>query len=339
MNLPALALDSWQHLLSHTVDDPAELVRLLDLPETYIASAREAARGFALRVPLPYLSRIEKGNPQDPLLLQVLPLAQELLQVPGFVQDPLAEASANPTPGVVHKYKGRALLIMTGACAINCRYCFRRHFPYDENRMGPEQWEQMLNYIRNDSEISEVILSGGDPLAVSDARLHKLILALEAIPHVRRLRIHTRLPVMIPQRVTQALVDMLQSSRLNTVVVLHVNHANEVDDQVRRALDKLRTGGVTLLNQAVLLRGINDSAGALQTLSTTLFDSGVLPYYLFVLDAVAGAAHFDVPDSEAQALIAELQSLLPGYLVPRLAREIPGEPAKTLLPPQASACS
>ena len=332
MNLPLTALDSWQQLLSHTIDDPAELIRALDLPEDLIAPAQAAAQGFPLRVPTPYLRRIEPGNPDDPLLKQVLPLSAETRKVAGYVTDPLAEAQFNPRQGLVHKYQGRVLLIMTGACAINCRYCFRRHFPYDENRLGPEQWQSMLEYIRSDTSISEVILSGGDPLAVSDSRLQRLVNDLSAIPHIKRLRIHSRLPVVIPQRVTAELIDILGSSRLLTTLVLHVNHANEVDEQVGHALTQLRQANVTLLNQAVLLRGINDSVNSLKALSEELFNWGVLPYYLFVLDPVEGAAHFDIPDEEAQQLVGQLQGTLPGYLVPRLAREIPDRPAKTVLP-------
>jgi len=332
MNLPLTSLDSWQQLLSHTIDDPTELIRALDLPDELIGPAQAAAQGFPLRVPVPYLRRIEPGNPDDPLLKQVLPLSAETRKVAGYVTDPLAEAQFNPRQGLVHKYQGRVLLIMTGACAINCRYCFRRHFPYDENRLGPEQWQSMLEYIRNDSSISEIILSGGDPLAVSDSRLQRLVDDLSAIPHIKRLRIHSRLPVVIPQRVTPELIKILGNSSLLITLVLHVNHANEVDDQVGHALTQLRQANVTLLNQAVLLRGINDSVESLKALSEGLFNWGVLPYYLFVLDPVEGAAHFDIPDEEAQQLVGKLQATLPGYLVPKLAREIPDRPAKTVLP-------
>lgn len=332
MNIPVLSLDSWQTLLSNTIDDPAELIRLLELPDALIAPARHAANGFPLRVPKPYLSRIRKGDLNDPLLKQVLPLEQELHKTPGFSADPLAEAQSNPHEGIIHKYHGRVLLIMTGACAINCRYCFRRHFPYQDNRIGPDQWQQMLTYLRSDTSIKEVILSGGDPLAVSDKRLARLIDDLSEIPHLKRLRIHSRLPVVIPQRITDTLLSLLENSRLQTIMVLHVNHANEVDDDVNQALSDLKAANITLLNQAVLLKGINNSVAALKALSETLFNSGVLPYYLFVLDPVDGAAHFDIPDIEAQQLLGQLQAVMPGYLVPRLAREVPGKPAKTVLP-------
>ncbi len=327
----------WQQQLRQAITDPAELLRRLQLPAALLPAAEQAAAQFALRVPEAYLSRIEPGNPQDPLLLQVLPLAAELRQMPGYVTDPLAEAEARAQDGLIHKYRGRVLLIMTGACAINCRYCFRRHFPYQENRLGPQQWQQVLDYIRQDSEITEVILSGGDPLAVPDSRLAKLVQDLEQIPQLQRLRIHTRLPLVIPQRVTDELTELLANSRLQTVMVLHSNHAREVDQAVIEAIRRLRRAGVSLLNQAVLLKGINDTVATQKALHETLFAAGVLPYYLFVLDPVAGAAHFDLSDSDAQRLMSQLQAVLPGYLVPRLAREIPGRGAKTLLPVQSPA--
>ncbi len=330
-NLPVTLIDDWQHLLSHTLDDPAELLRVLELPAHLLAPAIAAAGDFALRIPLPYLNRIRKGDPDDPLLRQVLPLGAERLSVPGYVTDPLAEASARHADGLIHKYKGRVLLILTGACAINCRYCFRRHFPYDDNRLGPEQWQQVLGYLRLHPEVNEVIFSGGDPLATSDKRLSRMIQDLAQIPHLTRVRVHSRLPVVIPQRITDALISALTGTRLQSLMVLHANHANECDGAVDAAVARLKRAGVTVLNQAVLLRGVNDTVAIQKDLSERLFAAGVLPYYLFVLDAVAGAAHFNVPDDEARALVLALQSELPGFLVPRLAREIPGRPAKTLL--------
>jgi EF-P beta-lysylation protein EpmB len=331
MKLPVTLLDDWQQLLSHTIDDPAELLRLLELPDALLAEALAAAGDFALRLPKPYLNRIRKGDPDDPLLRQVLPLGAERLHVPGYVTDPLAEMAANHHDGLIHKYKGRVLLILTGACAINCRYCFRRHFPYDDNRLGPEQWQQVLEYLRQQPQVNEVIFSGGDPLATSDKRLARMIRDLADIPHLSRIRVHSRLPVVIPQRVTDSLIDALTGTRLRPVMVLHANHANEIDAEVDLAVNRLKRAGVTMLNQSVLLRGVNDSVDALQALSERLFAAGVLPYYLFVLDAVAGAAHFDVSDNEAKALMQALQAELPGFLLPRLAREIPGRPSKTLL--------
>jgi len=322
---------SWQHLLSHCFSDPASLAEFLQLEPEQLNFSAGASAQFSLKVPLPYAMRMQKGNPRDPLLLQVLPDPRELEHFPGFVTDPLAEAQANHLSGLIHKYKNRVLLMLSGACAINCRYCFRRHFPYDDNKIGSQQWQKILRYIENDSSIEEVIFSGGDPLATSDRRLDKLITDLGQIKHLQRLRIHSRLPVVIPQRITDQLCQILQTTRLQSVLVIHANHANEFDHQVTVALDKLQAAKVTVLNQAVLLKGINDTLASQKQLHTASFAAGALPYYLFVLDPVQGAAHFDISDSQAQQLIAQLQRELPGYLLPRLAREIPGKPHKTLL--------
>lgn len=320
---------SWQEELSRAIRHPQELLKALELPASLLAGMEQADQLFPLRVPYPYLSRIESGNPRDPLLLQVLPCLQETRQVPGYLTDPLEEQQAIAHPGVLHKYYGRVLLIVSGACAVNCRYCFRRHFPYDDNNLSSQEWEQALTYIAGDPSIDEVILSGGDPLAVNDKRLDWLLSRIEAIPHIQRLRIHTRLPIVIPQRVTPELLERLQRSRLQKVMVVHVNHARELDEAVRQALRQVQAAGVTLLNQAVLLRGVNDEVNTLQELSKQLFSAGVLPYYLHLLDPVQGAAHFDVPDTEAVALVNSLLELLPGYLVPKLVREEPGRPSKS----------
>jgi EF-P beta-lysylation protein EpmB len=324
--------DAWQQALRTLITDPAELLELLGLPSTLADAGADGE--FRLQVPRSFAARMEPGNRQDPLLLQVLPQQQERVSVAGFGADPLAERVSNPRQGLIHKYRDRVLLIASGGCAINCRYCFRRHFPYQQNQLGPEQWQQVLDYIQTHTELREAILSGGDPLVTPDSRLSRMIEQLATIDHLQRIRIHSRLPIVIPERVTHALVTALAATRLQPVIVLHCNHANEVNDEVRAAIARLRSAGITVLNQAVLLRGINDSVAAQQQLSETLFSSGVLPYYLFVLDPVAGAAHFDVPDAEAQQLVGELQARLPGYLVPRLAREIPGQPSKTLLMPR-----
>jgi len=331
MNAYWPAPDAWQQALRDAITDPADLLHRLQLPLSMADPA--AQRSFDLRVPRAFLSRMQPGDPDDPLLLQVLPSAREMIAAPGFTADPLAERSANPSAGVVHKYRDRVLLITSGGCAINCRYCFRRHFPYQQNQLGPEQWQQALEYIDSHPELSEAILSGGDPLVTPDKRLARMIEDLAGIDHLKRIRIHSRLPVVIPERITRTLTEALTTTRLKPVLVLHCNHPREIDDNVRAAIGRLRDSGVTLLNQAVLLRGINDNVETLQQLSETLFEVGVLPYYLFVLDPVAGAAHFDVPDTEAQRLVGALQARLPGYLVPRLAREIPGRPSKTLLTP------
>ncbi|MCP4595629.1 EF-P beta-lysylation protein EpmB [Neptuniibacter sp.] len=322
---------SWQYLLSHTIDDPQELLKHLDLPSSLLEGAKQGNALFSLKVPLPFVEKMEKGNPDDPLLRQVLPLAVENSEVEGFITDPLAEMAANHSDGLIHKYKGRVLLILSGACAVNCRYCFRRHFPYQENRLGSEQWQKILDYLNADSSINEVIFSGGDPLATSDARLQKMISDLEQIPHLQRLRIHTRLPVVIPQRITDEFVSLLNNCRFDTVMVLHANHAKELDSSIQDAVSRLKAAHVTILNQAVLLKGINDNVSSLKALSESLFSHGILPYYLFTLDPVKGAAHFDIPDQMAIQLHSELQSQLPGYLLPKLAREIPGKPSKTLL--------
>lgn len=323
--------DRWQQHLSNAISDPAELIRLLELPDSLVEPARRAAQQFPLRVPLPFIDRMVKGDINDPLLKQVLPLDAELEPVPGFTTDPLAEMQSNPHDGLIHKYQGRVLLITTGACAINCRYCFRRHFPYQDNKLGPEQWQAILDYINADASIHEVLFSGGDPLATPDRRILAMLEDLADIPHLRRVRFHTRLPVVIPQRITPELISALTATRLQAVMVLHANHPNEINQQLANALAPMQQARITVLNQAVLLKGINDEVAVLRQLSEQLFAAGVLPYYLFVLDPVAGSAHFDISDSDAQALIRELQSQLPGYLLPRLAREIPGQPSKTLL--------
>lgn len=319
----------WQQALARGFRSASGLLEFLGLPPEPGAGAGE--RLFPTRVPRGFAARMRPGDRHDPLLLQVLPLAAEAETVPGFVSDPLAEQSAMPVPGLLHKYRGRALLTVTGACAVHCRYCFRRHFPYAEANPGAGDWQGALDYLRADPDIREIILSGGDPLSLSDERLADLIGRLEAIPQLTRLRLHTRLPVVLPERVTGALCARLAESRLDGVCVLHVNHPAELDATVDTALARLRAAGLTLLNQSVLLRGINDDADTLAGLSERLFAAGVLPYYLHQLDPVAGAAHFAVPDDRARALAAALRARLPGYLVPRLVREQAGEPAKTPL--------
>lgn len=321
----------WQKILAQAVTTPRALCERLGLPESLIAGMEPGHRHFPIRVPEPYLSRIEPGNPHDPLLRQVMPEPAESRPAPGYVADPLSEftdASASADGGLIHKYQSRALLVVTGACAINCRYCFRRHFPYTDHQLGGSGWEQPLAQLAADERINEVILSGGDPLATSDRVLSRLAGAIERIPHIRRLRIHTRLPVVIPQRVDSPLLSWLGNSRLQAVLVVHVNHPAEIDDEVKKAMNRLREAGVFLLNQTVLLRGINDDADTLEQLSETLFEAGVLPYYLHAFDPVAGAAHYDPGDERGRELARELLARLPGFLVPRLVREIPGETAK-----------
>ncbi len=318
----------WQTLLSQAITDPEELLRLLDLPLDRLPASLMASQEFHLRVPRGFAGRMRKGDPNDPLLLQVLPLAEELTEIPGFLLDPLEELDAMPVPGVLHKYQGRILLTATGACAVHCRYCFRRHYPYSEANPGRAP-EQTFEYLRQQTEINEVILSGGDPLTLSDSRLSQLVTRLETLPHITRLRIHSRVPVVLPERVDARLLAWLRTTRLQVVLVIHANHANEISGKVDQAMGKLKAAGITLLNQSVLLRGINDSRGALAELSEALFRSGVLPYYIHQLDSVHGAAHFEVSDEKAIKLINQLRTTLPGYLVPELVRETPGQPSKT----------
>ncbi len=322
---------AWRQLLADAVSDLDELLALLDLNTSCIgehADALRSAHSFALRVPRGFIGRMRRGDPDDPLLRQVLPIDREMIPVGGFTTDPVGELARSPSDGVLHKYHGRALVMVTGACAIHCRYCFRRHFPYSDHAVAGGDLEAAINRITADPEITEVILSGGDPLTLPDVYLEALARDLAAVPSVRRLRIHTRLPVVLPQRVDADLAMWLGGLGVPVVVVVHANHANEIDEDVRRALAALDAAGVTLLNQAVLLAGVNDSVDALADLSETLFDAGVLPYYLHMLDPVEGAAHFEVSEETARLLHTELTARLPGYLVPRLVREVEGAPAK-----------
>lgn len=327
----ARQIPGWQTALQQAISDPAELLQVLRLDGQWLDAARRAARLFPLRVPRGYVARMRPGDAHDPLLRQVLPLGAELDQTDGYGRDPVGDLDAMAAPGVLHKYHGRVLLVTTGACAIHCRYCFRRHFPYTTANPAAEQWRGALDYIESDSSIGEVILSGGDPLSLSDARLAALAEQLTTIAHLKRLRVHTRLPVVVPERITSDLLAWLSGGRLQTVMVIHANHAQELDDRVAAALARLRDAGVTLLNQSVLLRGVNDSIEALAALSERLFAVGVLPYYLHLLDRVQGAAHFDVPESEAGALVSALNARLPGFLVPKLVREISGASGKSLV--------
>lgn len=321
----------WQAGADDLITSPAELFRLLDLDPTRLGGCVAAAQDFPLRVPRSYVRRMTPGDPQDPLLLQVLGQQQELVPVAGFSADPLQESEATPVPGVLHKYHGRVLLMVTGACAIHCRYCFRRHFPYQEHLPTAARFERALAWLEERQDISEVILSGGDPLSLSDRRLRELFDVLARIDHVKRLRIHTRLPVVMPERISEGLCEMLAAQRRPVAVVLHANHVRELDVSVARAAAALSAAGTTLLNQAVLLAGVNDSLESQVALAEGLYDIGVLPYYLHQLDAVAGAAHFAVADPAALALHAAMRERLPGYLLPRLVREEPGGASKTPL--------
>lgn len=319
----------WQKLLSEAITRPEELFELLKLDKSSLPDALLAHSDFALRVPRGYVGLMEPENPDDPLLRQVLPVSAELDTVEGFNRDPVGDLAASKAPGILHKYRGRVLLIATGACAINCRYCFRRHFPYSEQSAYRSRWNQSLDYIAGDKSISEVILSGGDPLLLNDSQLGELIQSIEAIPHVKRLRLHSRLPVVLPERTTIDLIRNLSTSRLDTVLVVHTNHANELGESAVFACQQLYKAGVTLLNQTVILRGINNNADTLAALSEALFDAKVMPYYLHMLDPVQGAAHFDISTEDALGIHTELQNRLPGYLVPRLVKEEAGKASKT----------
>jgi EF-P beta-lysylation protein EpmB len=325
----------WRTALAEAFTDPAELLQALGLDLSSLGDRRaagEAARRFAVRVPRGYVARMRHGDPADPLLKQVLPVDREVDAVPGYSPDPLGEHRA-ADGGVLRKYRGRALLVTTAACAVHCRYCFRRHFPYGEASLPSAGWENAVAAIADDPTVEEVILSGGDPLSLPDRPLARILDAVGAIDHVRRLRIHTRLPVVLPERVDHALLDVLGSVRQPLVLVLHANHAREIDDDVRSAVAALGRRGAVLLNQAVLLAGVNDTVEALHDLGTALVAAGVTPYYLHLLDRVDGAAHFDVPEETGRRLVGELAARASGYLVPRLVREQEGAPAKVLIPP------
>lgn len=330
--IPITTEEDWQAQLRNTIGSSSELLEFLGLSTDGSSVSSAASAGFPLKVPYSFVRRMRRGDINDPLLRQVLVTAQELETPAGYGADPVGEhGTTNPLPGVIQKYHGRALLIVSGGCAINCRYCFRRHFPYAENLNARREWGETLQYIAEDSNITEVILSGGDPLVATDAHLKELVEQIADIEHVKRLRIHTRLPVVIPQRVTNRLLDAITHQALQTIVVIHCNHAQEIDDEMSVALERLKARNITLLNQAVLLAGVNDSVEAQVALNEALFAAGTLPYYLHVLDKVQGAAHFDVPESTARQMHAEVVARLPGYMVPKLVREVAGASAKISL--------
>jgi EF-P beta-lysylation protein EpmB len=322
-----LSLPSWQAALQNAVRDARELLRLLELPPAALGAPADVA--FPLLVPRGFVARMRKGDPHDPLLRQVWPHAAELMRVAGFSADPVRE-QALAEQGVIQKYPGRVLLIASGACPLHCRYCFRREFPYQSQLAARGDWTAALAELENATDAREAILSGGDPLSLSNRRLGELIARL-ADTSLTTVRIHTRFPIAIPERVDEGLLRLLRGTRLQTVLVVHANHANELDASVELALSALRPALTALLNQSVLLRGVNDETDALARLSERLFACGVLPYYLHLLDRVAGAAHFDVDEPTAKRLVAELRTRLPGYLVPRLVRETAGELSKTTI--------
>jgi len=325
--------EDWQFQLSRIVTSVRELYQHLELPIDSLPSAELAHLDFPLKVPQGFLDKIKKGDVNDPLLLQVLPKKQELVISPGFSLDPLAEASALKGKGLLHKYKSRVLVVLSGSCAINCRYCFRRHFPYQDNGLSQQEFEDISHYVINTPHINEVILSGGDPLITSNKRLERLIRTLEKAPNLKRLRFHSRVPIVIPERIDNDLLRIIQSTHLKIILVTHSNHAQELDGVFSSAMQQLTRIGVTLLNQSVLLKGVNDSVSTLSDLSEKLFDAGVLPYYLHLLDPVTGTSHFDVSETEGKQLIQQLLTELPGYLVPKLVKEEAGKTSKTPISP------
>lgn len=321
----------WQDSLASAIRDPEVLLKRLQLPTELLEPAQRASRLFPLMLTESFLSRIKFGDPQDPLLRQVLPLDLEFDEADGYTTDALSEASARKAPGVLEKYAGRVLLVLTGACAINCRYCFRRHYPYGDEPRRLDDWQPAIDAISADQTIHEVILSGGDPLMLTDQRLSDLIQSIEQIGHIKRLRIHTRLPIVLPNRVTDTLLNRLLESRLTPIMVVHTNHPAEIVNDCAEALRQLVSSGIATLNQAVLLRGVNDDIEVLTALCEGLVDLGVMPYYIHQLDRVTGTSHFEVPDTVGVELIRELRSRLPGYAVPRLARETPDIAHKEIL--------
>lgn len=323
--------NAWQNALVNAVTDPKELLELLELDKNLLPAATASSKAFPLKVPRNLLSRMEKGNANDPLLLQVLPLKEELEVVPSYSDDPLREKQFNPIPGLLHKYQSRVLLTLTGTCGINCRFCFRRHFDYEENNPGTAGWDQALDYVAKDDSISEVILSGGDPLVASDQTLKNLKEKLLQIPHIKRLRIHSRMPIIMPERITLELIHAITAPNLKTVMITHCNHPQEINAEVKTAMQLLAQAGVVLLNQSVLLKGVNDKVETLVDLSESLFAAGIQPYYLHLLDKVQGAAHFDLDSVMARELHSALAERLSGYLVPKLVCEQPGAPAKTTI--------
>jgi len=323
----------WQQEMARAYTSAPALLTALGLDPTREVLAARILKRFPLRVPQSFVSRMRYGDPQDPLLRQVLPVGDEAIHAAGYGPDPVGDADSARGPGMLQKYHGRALLIVTGACAINCRYCFRREFSYADNSLTGSALDAALSQIRSDTTLQEIILSGGDPLSVTDARLESLLGQLADIKHVRRIRFHTRLPVVLPGRIDKSFLDVLSRIEKPMTFVIHCNHANEIDDNVARAIGEISQRCSPVLNQSVLLRGINDSVSALTDLSEALFKIGVLPYYLHQLDPVQGASHFEISDKAAQTLVGKVARQLPGYLVPRLVREVPGAPAKLILSP------
>ena len=319
----------WQKILANGFSSAQELLKHLNLSPGL--GSHSAEHSFKTRVPRRFAAKMEPGNPKDPLLLQVLATHQELQMTEGYEPDPLQEAKTNPIPGLIHKYSNRVLLTITGVCAINCRFCFRRHFPYTENNPGQLGWQQAMTYIQQHPNIHEVILSGGDPLLASDQTLERLFSSLAEIEHIQTIRFHTRVPIVLPERIQRDFIKLVTTKRFRMVVVVHCNHPNELDDAVQQACAQMQKAGCLLLNQSVLLKEINDHSKILAHLSQRLFACGILPYYLHLLDPVQGAQHFDLDLETAHTIYQDLQSQLPGYLVPKLVRELAGMPYKMIV--------
>jgi EF-P beta-lysylation protein EpmB len=328
---PSAFAENWQDVVRLAIRDPVELCQILQLPKRIEIAAIRASRQFPLFVPRPYLARMRPADLHDPLLRQVLPLEVELDELPGFGRDPVGDLQSRRASGIIQKYMSRVVAMPTGLCGVHCRYCFRRHFPHAPAAKGPSEWADWIEEIRRDSTIDEVILSGGDPLMLVDSQLAQLTAMLASVPQVRRLRIHTRMPIVIPARVTSELVECLAACPAVPVVVVHSNHPQELDSQVHSALSTLASAGVLLLNQSVLLRGVNDDVSTLVALSRRLLECRVFPYYLHQLDRVAGAAHFEVPLARGLELIQQMRAQLAGYGVPRFAREVAGKASKQVL--------
>ncbi|GEN38989.1 EF-P beta-lysylation protein EpmB [Pseudoalteromonas tetraodonis GFC] len=319
---------NWQKELANVVTCPKVLLEMVGLSSQVHENDIKARSLFPVRVPLPFIKKIRHGDANDPLLLQVMPRHQEFLTKSGFNKDPLLEQDNNQ-PGLLHKYKSRVLVMFKTGCAVNCRYCFRRHFPYQENQLNKRSLIDALSYIQADKNINEVILSGGDPLMAKDDAISWFLDELEQIPQIKRMRIHSRLPVVIPARITEQLCERLAKSPLKVIFVNHINHANEIDSDFKNAMNMLKQANVLLLNQAVILKDVNDTVDAQINLSEALFDTDVMPYYLHLLDKVEGASHFDIDEAQAIKIMAELLEALPGFLVPKLVREIGGQKSKT----------
>lgn len=328
---PNSARSDWKTALRELITCSDELLDLLEIHDPYIRQkAKLASQLFPVKATHSYVERINKGSINDPLLRQILPLEDEFVQNQAFTNDPTGDEAASQSPGLLHKYHGRVLLVLTSLCAINCRYCFRRAYPYSEQQANRKQWRSIHEYIARDTSIEEVILSGGDPLTFDNNKLADLLEMISSIKHIKRIRIHSRLPIVLPERIDEALTQLLKQQRCQMIMVVHSNHANEISDSVQSALERLKHAGVTLFNQAVLLKGVNDSLESQQKLHETLFNFGVIPYYLHKLDKVTGTTHFSIDDKHISELYKQMQNTLPGYLVPKLVEDLPNQTSKTL---------